>query len=264
MGKSTGRRGEFHAIRTLQSTVLATALTGFVYFVDQTRQGVTTYELNQTFAREIASQVEGVALAFRERGDLDALGSAIRSMQYLVTSNASPHARLIRIDRVPLPPGETYQLNATERIAEYARPVFLELKTGVRVRLRTEYPGMFGAKSRATNDATLFLAFSCLFILCYRVMALAGGRPKELQIRPAPDLSQVRSAMKNFAITAKEVAGGAARVRHEARQAVESGSEDALNQASEDLAKTIPSLIAVLREGQAAVDAVDEKERTAA
>ena len=123
MGKSTGRRGEFHAIRTLQSTVLATALTGFVYFVDQTRQGVTTYELNQTFAREIASQVEGVALAFRERGDLDALGSPIRSIQYLVTAHASPLARLTRLDPVPLP-GETYQLNATERIAEYARPVF--------------------------------------------------------------------------------------------------------------------------------------------
>ena len=273
MGKSA-TNGRAKAIRTLLSTALAALLTGFVYFVDQTRQGVAAFELNRTLTREIASQVEGVSLGFRERGDPDSLSSAIRSMQSLVTTQASPQARLIRIDRAPAQKTESFRMDSVERIAELSRPVFLESSAGVRVRLRTEYPGLFGAKSRATNDATVLLVFACLFILSYRALAIGYSTkvsrkfPHPIVLAAPPptrplDLNAIRSTFKEFATAAKDVAGGAARVRSEARRALDSGSDETLNRAAEDLAKALPSLIIALQKGQRVLDDT-EKDQSAA
>ncbi len=154
--------------------VIAAVTTLCVYGADRfrARSHQTSYSLQ--LARQIASQTEALTLSGRQKNVADPLGWAIRHL----TQGVEPRVLKIVRDKVD---GETYRLSSGDGVFEYRKNIQTEAQSGVRIQIRTDYRGFFGAHSRLASDFLAVLFFLAVGAISWYARELASRK----KIRPA-------------------------------------------------------------------------------
>jgi hypothetical protein len=151
--------------------VLATAVTAVTAALDLQRSGVQQTQAGLAWARQVASQAEGMSLRARENGERDPIDWAVNYLSQGV------EPRLVRISPAHVLDSsaqntESYQLSRERGIFDYTRIFSPEDGTGVHIQLTMGYLGFFGARSALANDFLVALFFG----LCFAIAFLRTGR----------------------------------------------------------------------------------------
>jgi hypothetical protein len=154
----------------LTSVVAAAVVTASIVIGDLQRSGAIQLDEGIRWARQVASQAEGLTLQAREAGEKDPVGWAVGYLAQGV------EPRLVRITRVEIPgltsqEPESFALDGDEGLFEYAKLLVPESGIGVRINISLGYAGFFGTKTRLGSH----LLAAALFALWFLVAFLSTG-----------------------------------------------------------------------------------------
>jgi hypothetical protein len=161
------------------SIAAALAVTTAAYLVDIQRQHVHDTAAGLKWARQVASQAEGMLFTARSRGEQDPLGWVI---DYL-SQGAEPRA--IRVSKVEELSGqpETYSLDRSTQILDYVRILSPENGTGIRVKLQMPYTGFLGARTAVWNDFAAVAFFGVTLALILGATRRGHRRGSDVRMR---------------------------------------------------------------------------------
>ena len=165
------RKRLFH-ISTSVAAALAATLGAVA--LDAQRSGVHQATAGLNWARQIASQVEGLSFKARDTGEADPLGFAVNYLAQGVEPRLIHITRLTNSD-ASAQNTETYLLDRAVGTFDYSRILTPETGAGVRIQLVLGYNGFLGAKSPLASDglAAAFFAF-CFGISFFLTSRLFG------------------------------------------------------------------------------------------
>ncbi len=159
---------------------LGTALliTGLTFGVDSFRSNNQRLGTSLTLARQVATQVESLALNARERSQRDPVGWAVG----ILTQGTQPHPLNIRRVQTDFNAQVTdrHHFDRESGVLEYSRVITPEDATGVLVTVEAGYLGFLGTRSRVANDLWLISFFGLLFGVFF-VLSRARGTQKKTQ-----------------------------------------------------------------------------------
>ena len=145
------------------SLVLALGMTAGAYRFDQKRFESQKISESLTWARQIATQAEGLAMNARKESIDDPMGWAVG----FLAQGIEP--RIMQITKVlgSQPEPETYLLDKEKGVFEYTKISLPEVSTGIRIRINVPFRGFLDARSRFSDDVTTlaFLLLSWLAVV---------------------------------------------------------------------------------------------------
>lgn len=161
------------AVKAIASLLLAGFTTASVSLYYSQKLLTTLEERSLILSRQITEQAEGIAFALKQ-GDFDESSqSEPLSWAARLLNQGSPERsfRVFRIDRAASAP-EARKLDLKNNIFTYEKTIFPENQAGIRVEIQVGYEGLFGAKSRSSNDLYVLIVFSTLFLLAFSLSSL--------------------------------------------------------------------------------------------
>ena len=123
------------------------------------------------WARQVASQTEGLTLQAREEGRRDPVGWAAGHLAQGIEPRRMIAMRVVNVDLDAQAP-ESFELDRLGGTFDYNKLILPEEGTGIRVHLSLGYVGFLGAASPFANDL-LALLFFCG---CYVIAFFSTGR----------------------------------------------------------------------------------------
>lgn len=148
---------------------MAVAITAAAYLADGKQNEIRQTLSALQWARQIASQAEGMSVAARHQGQEDPMGWAIGFLGQGVEPRVM---RIFKHQDLPGEAREEHRIDAEASQFIYTRIFTPEDGLGVRIQIQLDYLGVFGAKTKLAND--LYLA--ALFFISFALLSLATGR----------------------------------------------------------------------------------------
>jgi hypothetical protein len=177
-------------LRIAASLLLAATVTGSLYFVDIAATESRQRDLALRYMRQVATQIESLAVKAQEERRRDPVGYAISYF----SQGAEPRVltiEKIRLENEPsLPP-----IASRDGWFELSRVIRADEGQGVKMRLALGEIGFLGSYSRLSNDAYVVLAFSLFFALAWLT---AGARDAA---GSSEDQSELKARIKNWIAT---------------------------------------------------------------
>ena len=169
------------------SLLLALGMTAGAYRFDQKRFESRKISESLTWARQIATQAEGLAMNARKESIVDPMGWAVG----FLAQGIEP--RIMQITKVlgSQPVQEAYLLDKQKGVFEYTKISLPEVNTGIRIRISVPFRGFLDARSRFGDDVTT-LAF---LLLSWLAIVFAVGLPLGWQFhqRQRDDLTDAQT-----------------------------------------------------------------------
>ncbi|MGK5087805.1 hypothetical protein WDW86_09620 [Bdellovibrionota bacterium FG-2] len=136
-------------------------ITGGTFGLDSFRSNAQRLNVSLTLARQVATQVESLALNARERSQRDPVGWAVG----ILTQGTQPHPLNIRRIETNFNAQTTnsHRFDRDSGVLEYSKVITPEDATGVLITVEAGYLGFLGTRSRITNDLWLVSFFGFLF-----------------------------------------------------------------------------------------------------
>ena len=164
-------------------TLVAGAVTGGAYFFLDHRNRVEENTLQLQFARQIAAQAEGLALAAKEKGEADPIAWAVHFL------TQGPEPRVFHVSNVNTGPStsatENYALDHDNGTFDYTKILFPETGRGIQVQSRFFKAGFLGAHTKLENDFSVGGLFSGLWLILFLGSASVFGLTKEKILKRA-------------------------------------------------------------------------------
>jgi hypothetical protein len=150
--------------------LISAVLTVGAVLWDSQRSGAHQTAAGLSWARQVASQADGMSLKARESGEKDPVGWAVN----FLAQGVEP--RQVRINKVLQTENsagaETYSLDRDAAVLDYTKILSPESGAGVHVQVYLGYTGFLGARSELGGDL-LGLTF---FTFCFALLALTTAR----------------------------------------------------------------------------------------
>ncbi len=171
-------------VRIAISAFIATGLTVGVYLVDAKRLSMRDSSFGLRWARQVADQAEGLALAAKNRAERDPVGRAAEAL------TQSAGSRVMQVTRAGSAPGaatERYEYRAGIGVFEYTRVLFPETGTGIRVSLNLGKPRFLGMSSRVAADLWLGVVFLTMTALVF--FGWQARKKSEAEVIPEAEMT---------------------------------------------------------------------------
>jgi len=143
---------------------IAGALTTALYLFDSYKTNSSIVSHNLLLARQIAAQAEGLAYFARHNQERDPFGWAVN---HLLQGQEPRLIKLARIRASSNSKKESHNLDKKNQTFEYLKIVAPENHIALKIRIRTDYQGFIGTKTRAGSDAVFGLIFFTILALCW-------------------------------------------------------------------------------------------------
>ncbi len=167
-----------HLILCLVFSLLASVL---AYSWSDRAETKSQTERGLQLARQVAMQIDALALHAREKQIQDPLGWAVT----FLTQGAEP--RVLKVFKFEGSPGmETVETQAFDRatgVFDYSKLLQPETGRGVRIQVQAPYSGFLGARTRANNDLLLAIFFLLVQVTTYFSSAWFFGLSGERRLR---------------------------------------------------------------------------------
>ncbi len=201
------------------SALVATGLTAGLYAFSLRHQRAAQEEFALRWARQVASQAEGMFLSARQRGEKDALGWAIG----FLSQGIEP--RIMRIskfktDSFLLP--EEHRIDERNQMIEFGKVIDSQEGSGIRVQLELQSVGFLGFKNRLLGDLSAVGVFLAIFYLVFPVLRAkkadariegigAGAEPRfastspEIRSNTRDRLKEMKDALKTLGLSIRDL-----------------------------------------------------------
>ena len=200
--------GSWKALRISGFALIAVVATAAGYVLDRHRATAVETERALRWARQVATQVDSLALRAREKGEDDPYGWSVGHL----TLGAEP--RFVKIARLPedaarqLPEEELFTLDRSKGTFEMTKLLDPSKGEAVRVWIDTGYSGYLGTKFRVTND--LAVAGTCIAYFAFLFLGSAAMRKRRDLIDRAALQANLDAPVPTSTIEEKPTAPAAA------------------------------------------------------
>lgn len=219
-------------IKAVLCALIAAVLTGGIYHLDRDAKRTHEREFALRWARQIASQVEGLAYNARLRGEADPLGTAAAQI------SLGNESRIVKVTKIQsalsTSQTESHNWDSFQNVFEYRKIVTPEDGKGLRVQIQQPYTGFVGTRTHLTNDLITVIVFLAIFAFLFFIPIGSDGKKSGLLIKQLLSqwsqqakalMSQAGAQLKEMVKEATQLATSA-RTGHEALNALHESTVD--------------------------------------
>src|SRR5688572_15947745 len=148
-------------LRIVMFALISGGITSGVVLSDLDLRRQAMEEKALQWARQIATQAEGMVFEARKRREMNPIGWAVN----LLSQGVEPRVmKVSSYQTEEIKDLESFELDSKEGIFEYRRIFFPEERSGVRIQIRTGRPAFLAVSGNLSADFALLLLFGMAYL----------------------------------------------------------------------------------------------------